>query len=168
MKKIFAFLFFSTFAIASTLQAQNIFTVVYAESDDGFVNVRSQPSNKGRVLTKLNQFYHGLGEGVLCGEKGNWCKVRVGNVTGWAYSKYVGRQTWFTGQGRTRLVANKTNTPIYGEDYTGERGLPLFTTVSKGTIIADTYEDNGEYYILTTAHDNLSIRKSDVRVVRVR
>lgn len=168
MKKILALLFFATFAIASTLQAQNIFTVVYAESDDGFVNVRSQPSNNGRVLTKLNQIFHGLGSGVLCGTKGNWSKVRVGNVTGWAYSKYVGKQTWFTGEEKTRLVAAKDKTPIYGEDYTGERGLPVFTTVSKGTIIADLYEDNGKYYVLKTGHDYLFIRKTDVRVVRVR
>lgn len=170
MKKFFALLVFATFAAASAVQAQNVFTVVYATSDDGFVNVRSQPSNSGRVLTKLYQPIHGLGSGVLCGQKGNWCKVRVGNVTGWAYSKYVGRQNWFTGEGKTRLVAAKPNTPIYGEDYTGERGLPCFATVSKGTIIADEYQldQDGKYYVLITAHDYLFIRKSDVQVVRVR
>jgi len=168
MKRLLTLFFLTTFAIATSLQAQNVFTVVYATSDDGFVNVRSQPSNKGRVLTKLYMFNHGLGNGVLCGQKGNWSKVRVGNVTGWAYSKYVGQQTWFTGNGRTRLVAASARTPIYGEDYSDSGSRPLFTTVSRGTIIADEYQEEGDYYVLITGHDYLFIPKSEVKVVRVR
>lgn len=28
----------------------NVFTVVYATSDDGFLNVRTQPSTKGKII----------------------------------------------------------------------------------------------------------------------
>ena len=145
-------------------RAQSVFTVVYATSSDYFVNVRSQPSSKARILTKLYSAHHGLGNGVFRGVSGKWTKVSVGNTTGWAYSKYVGRQTWFTGKGTHRLVAAAAQTPIYGEDYTGERGKPLFTTVPRGTIIADEYQEDENYYMLVTAHDYLFIRKQDVMV----
>ena len=148
--------------------AQSVFTVVYATSSDDFVNVRAQPSSKARVLKKLFSAHHGLGEGVLRGYSGNWTKVSVGNVTGWAYSKYVGQQTWYTGTGSRRLIAASKRTPVYGEDYTGEQGRPLFTTLEKGTIIADDFQEEGEYYVLTTGHDYLFIPKSDVRVEAVR
>lgn len=165
MKRFLAI--FATIALCGVIHAQSVFTVVYATSDDGFVNVRSLPSNKGRVLTKLWMFNHGLGNGVLLGQKGNWSKVSVGKVTGWAYSKYVGTQTWYKGDGSPRLVATRENTPIYGENYKdGGEPLPLFATVKKGTILGDTFTEDGKYYMLTTAHDNLYIRKSDAKVVR--
>ena len=165
MKRIFSIM--AALMMGCTIWAQDVFTVVFATSDDGFVNVRSLPSNKGRVLTKLWMFNHGLGNGVLLGQKGNWSKVSVGKVTGWAYSKYVGTQTWYKGDGSPRLVATRENTPIYGENYKdGGEPLPLFATVKKGTILGDTFTEDGKYYMLTTAHDNLYIRKSDAKVVR--
>ena len=157
--------FFAALMMGATMWAQQVFTVVYATSDDGFVNVRQRPSTKAPVLTKLYMFSHGLGSGVLRGQSGNWSKVSVGNVTGWAYSKYVGTQDWYQGQGHDKLVALRDNTPIYREDFKDGSTDLLFSTVSKGTIIADQYEENEEYYILTTAHDNLYIKKTDVRVV---
>ena len=39
-------------------------------------------------------------------------------------------------------------------------------TVPAGTIIADTYKSHGNYYMLTSGHDNLYIPKSCVKVVR--
>lgn len=152
------------FAFGS-LCAQNVFTVVYATSDDGFVNVRSQPSNSGRILSKVYAFSHGLGSGVLRGQSGGWSKVSVGGVTGWAYSRYLGRQTWYTGRGRTRLVASAANAPIFTESYR-DGSKERFTTVPRGTIIADEYGMEGGYYVLRTAHDNLFIRKADAREVR--
>ena len=156
---------FAAMAIGCAAWAQDVFTVVYAVSDDGFVNVRERPSGKARVLTKLYMFSHGLGQGVLRGKSGKWTKVSVGNVTGWAYSKYVGSQNWYRGDGSPRLVAAAATTPIYTESYEDAAEHPLFTTVKKGTVIADTFEDGGEYYVLTTAHDNLFIKKTDARVV---
>ena len=169
MKRIFT-LFILTFLMGfATLRAQNVFTVVYADSYDGFVNIRSQPSNEGRVLTQLYEADHGLGDGVLLGQEGNWLKIRVGEIVGWAYGKYVGKMTWYTGKGRTRLVAAKPNTPLFLEDFSGEKPVgPVFTTVNNGTILADQYDSFGNYYVLMTAHDNLYIRKSDVRVETVR
>ncbi len=145
--------------------AQGVFTVVYATSDDGFVNVRRQPSMKSPVVTKLYVFNHGLGNGVLRGRSGNWCKVSVYNTTGWAYAKYVGEQNWYEGKGKPRLVAAKAQTPIYQENYEDGASNILFATVDKGTVIADQFQEDETYYILMTAHDNLFIKKTDARVV---
>ena len=164
MKRFLVFL--AALTMGATMWAQQVFTVVYATSDDGFVNVRQRPSTKAPVLTKLYMFSHGLGSGVLRGQSGSWSKVSVGNVTGWAYSKYVGTQDWYRGQGHDKLVAIRDNTPIYRESMEdGSRHL-IFSTVSKGTIIADEYQEDEQYYILVTAHDNLFIKKSDVKVMR--
>ncbi|MBR5686891.1 MAG: SH3 domain-containing protein [Prevotella sp.] len=160
------FFIFVAFMMSSAMWAQNVFTVVYATSDDGFVNVRQKPSMKAAVLTKLYEPMHGLGSGILLGKSGNWSKVRVGKFTGWAYSKYVGEQTWYEGNGQPRLVANKVNTPIYTDNLKDGGINVLFATVSKGTIIADTYKEDGAYYMLVTAHDNLYVKKSDVKIVR--
>ena len=145
--------------------APEIFTLVYAISSDGFVNVRQSPSAKAAVLDKVWVFNHGLGNAVKIGQQGKWVKVRKGNVEGWCNGNYLGYQNWYSGHGAKMLIANKHKTPIYVESY--EEGVPyeLFTTVKQGTIIADEFDDyGGEYYVLTTAHDALSIRKSDVIV----
>lgn len=159
-------MFFAALTISGTMWAQDVFTVVYAVSDDGFVNVREKPSSKARVLTKLYMFSHGLGEGVLRGKSGNWTKVSVGKTTGWAYSKYVGSMNWYKGDGSPRLVAALTSTPIYRESMEDAAKHPLFTTVKKGTVIADKFEEDGEYYVLTTAHDYLFVKKTDAKIVR--
>ena len=146
-------------------QTPEVFTVAYAISDDGFLNVRSQPSAKGTVLGKLWMMFHGLGSGVLREKGKQWSKVSVGEITGWVYNKYLGTQTWYDGTGQKVLVANCEEMPIYGEDYSdyGE-GYPLFTTVRKGTVIADHFDEIEGYYVLTTGHDYLFIKKSDVEV----
>lgn len=156
----------ATLALSASMWSQDVFTVVYAVSDDGFVNVREKPSGKARVLTKLYMFSHGLGEGVQRGKSGNWTKVSVGKTTGWAYTKYVGSMNWYKGDGSPRLVAALPNTPIYRESMEDAAKHPLFTTVKKGTIIADTFEEDSEYYILITAHDNLFVKKTDAKIIR--
>ncbi len=160
------FVFFAALMMGVSMWAQqSVFTVVFATSDDGFVNIRQRPSSKAPILGKLYMFSHGLGQGVLRGQRGNWSKVSVGKVTGWAYSKYVGSQNWYSGNGHPKIVAAHDNTPIYAEDFRDGSHDILFTTIDEGTIIADEYEEDGEFYILMTAHDNLFIKKSDVRVV---
>lgn len=164
MKRILMII--ATLAISASMWSQEVFTVAFAVSDDGFVNVRERPSSKARVLTKLYMFSHGLGEGVLRGKSGNWTKVSVGKTTGWAYTKYVGTMNWYKGTGSPRLVAALPNTPIYRESMEDAAKHPLFTTVKKGTVIADKFEEDGEYYVLITAHDNLFIKKTDAKIVR--
>lgn len=139
-----------------------VFTVAFAVSDDGFLNVRSQPSTSGKVLAKLWMEDHGLGRGILVERGKTWSKVSVDGVVGWVYNKYLGTTTWMAGSG-SQIVANKEATPIYCDDY-ANGGHKLFTTVSKGTIIADTYFDGGDYYELRTGHDYLFIKKTDVTV----
>ena len=143
----------------------DVFTVVYATSDDGFLNVRSQPSNKGKIVGKLWGMFHGLGNGVLREQGEKWSKVSVGSVTGWVFNKYMETQTWYEGTGERVLVANREVTPIYGENYVDDIGdYPLFTTVRKGVVIADEFDEIEGYYVLKTAHDYLFIEKGDVVV----
>ena len=149
----------------TTTKEPEVFTVCHATSDDGFLNVRSEPSMKGKVLTKLYGVFHGLGNGVLRSKGATWSKVAVYDVTGWVYTKYLGYQTWYTGKGKRKLVANIDDMPIYGENYADEEeGLPLFTTVKKGTVIADDFDEDENYYMLKTAHDFLFIKKTDAIV----
>ena len=140
-----------------------VFTVVFAVSDDGYLNVRSEPSMKGEVLTKLWMEDHGLGRGVLLEKGKQWSKVSVDGIVGYVYTKYLGQTTWMLGVG-PKIVANKAAV-IYCED-NAEGGFKPFYTVSKGTIIADTffeYSQNGvDYYEMRTGHDNLYVKKTDV------
>ncbi len=152
--------------VCGNLFAQEVFTLVYATSDDGFVNVRERPSSRAHVLTKLYMFNHGLGNGLYLGQNGNWTKVNVNGIIGWAYSKYVGKQKWYDGNGSPKLIATADNTPIYRESYVDNQEYDLFTWVKRGTILADNFEEQGEYYVLTSAHDYLFIKKAHAKVVR--
>jgi hypothetical protein len=42
--------------------------------------------------------------------------------------------------------------------------MPVFTTLKAGTVIADQFSDEGEYYRLVTGHDCLFVKKTDVVV----
>lgn len=143
---------------------QEIFTLVYAISSDGFVNVRQSQSSSSPILGEVLTPFHGLGNGVKRGKSGKWTLVSVGKVTGWCYSKYLEEQDWYSGYGRKVLIANKPNTPIYVECYEGDTPFTLFTTVKQGTIIADEFTEDNTHYILSSAHDGLFIRKSDAIV----
>ena len=138
-----------------------VLTVVYATSNDGFLNVRSQPSTNGEILAKLWMQSHGMGSGVLREKGEKWSKVSVGDVTGWVFTKYMGTQTWYDGKGAQKLIAARDNTPLYGENYADADDYPLFATVKKGTILGDHFEEYEGYYLLKTAHDNLYIKKED-------
>ena len=135
--------------------------MVYATSDDGFLNVRSEPSTNGQILAKLWMQSHGMGSGVLREKGEKWSRVSVGDVTGWVYTKYMGTQTWYDGKGARKLIAARDNTPLYGENYADADEYPLFSTVKKGTILGDHFEEYHGYYLLKTAHDNLYIKKED-------
>ena len=141
----------------------NVFTVVFAVSDDGYLNVRSEPSMNGKVLTKLWMEDHGLGRGILLEKGKQWSKVSVDGIVGWVYTKYLGQTTWMLGSG-PKLVANSDAVIYYEDNYEG--ALSPFYTVSKGTVIADTFFEHSfggvEYYELRTGHDNLFIKKADV------
>ena len=132
MKRIL--LSFGLLLMCSALWSQktitpDVLTVVYATSDDGFLNVRSKPSMKGKVLTKLYGVFHGLGNGVLRDKGDSWSKVAVYGVTGWVYTKYLGYQTWYTGKGKRKLVANIDDMPIYGENYADLSGIECVTNL---------------------------------------
>ena len=148
--------------VAETPTSDKVFTVVYATSSDGFMNVRSEPSMNGKILGQLWMQDHGLGRGILQERGKSWSKVSVGEVTGWVYNKYLGTQSWVNGSG-SKLIAKQDRTPIYCEN-NADGGFDVFATVDKGTIIADTYFEHGDYYELRTGHDYLFIKKTDVIV----
>ena len=143
----------------------NIFTVVYATSDDGFVNVRESPSAKAAIIDTLWMMFHGLGNGVLVEEQVGWSKVSVRDHVGWVNNHFIGSQCWYYGEGDSILVAAKAPTPIYGENYADEGDYPLFTTVKKGTILADDFIIHEGYYNLLTGHDYLFIKLDDAVIV---
>ena len=144
----------------------DVFTMVYTTSDDGFLNIRSKPSMEGVILGEINELYHGLGDGVLVKKGAKWSRVRKGKVEGWVSNKYLGYVKWYNGTGESVLVAKYSPTTIYVESYSDE-GSPYipFEKVSMGTIIADKFNDSGEYYMLDTAQDNLYVKKGDVIVM---
>ena len=147
------------------LNDDNIFTVVYAISDDGFVNVRESPSAKAVILDTLWMMFHGLGNGVLIEDQVGWSKVSVGEHVGWVNNHYIDYQRWYDGEGDSILVAAKDETPLYGENYADEGDYPLFTTVKKGTILADDFIIHNGYYNLLTGHDYIFIKLDDAVIV---
>ena len=147
------------------LSDDNIFTVVYATSDDGFVNVRESPSAKAAILDTLWMMFHGLGNGVLVEDQVGWSKVQVGEHVGWVNNRYIDYQRWYDGEGDSILVAGKDPTPLYGENYADEGDYPLFTTVKKGTILADDFIIHEGYYNLLTGHDYIFIKLEDAQIV---
>lgn len=147
------------------LSDDNIFTVVYAISDDGFVNVRETPSAKAAILDTLWMMFHGLGNGVLIEDQIGWSKVQVGEHVGWVNNRYIDYQRWYDGEGDSILVAAKDPTPLYGENYADEGDYPLFTTVKKGTILADDFIIHEGYYNLLTGHDYIFIKLEDAQIV---
>ena len=150
----------------SVARTDKVFTVVYAVSDDGYLNVRAEPGMSGKILGKLWMADHGLGRGILIEKGKTWSKVKVDGVEGWVYTKYLGQMSWMGGGG-PKIVAKQDGTAIYCEN-NADGGLDVFTTVDKGTVIADTYFEhsfNGvDYYELRTGHDYLFVKKSDVVV----
>ena len=96
---------------AAASAAPEVLTVVYATSNDGFLNVRTEPSTNGDIIGKLWMQSHGMGSGVLREKGEKWSRVSVGDVTGWVYTKYMGTQTWYDGKGAQKLIAASDNTP---------------------------------------------------------
>ena len=60
--------------------------MVYANSYDGYLNVRAQPTTQSQILARLN---NGPDGAELLGVEGSWSKVRVNGVVGYVSSKYL-------------------------------------------------------------------------------
>jgi hypothetical protein len=162
-------LFFATLVMCGAMSAQGVLTLVIGDAYDGFVNIRQTPSSNGRVVDKLYNGGSGNAGGIKLGRKGNWTKVKVDNKVGWCYSKYVSEWNYVNNQ-RYVIIAAKPNTAIYSDYHYNDVGtLKLWTTVPKGTIIADfnnlSEHSNGGYYWFG-AHVCYLVRKSDVIVKR--
>ena len=160
------FLSLSLMLTCCVLWSQSVLKVCYATSDDGFLNVRVEPSSKAEILTTLPMAFHGLGRGILIEEGQQWSEVRILNQTGWVYTKYMGTMGWYTQNGQPKLVAKKIVTPLWTYNYADDGPQYLyFGSVREGCIIADEYEllPNG-YYVLKTGHDYIFVNKDDVTV----
>lgn len=159
MMVLAAMMFFLCGTISASCQTK-VAKFVSCTSSDGFVNIRTLPNAKSPVVSKL---YNAYGQVALyMGEtKNGWHKVSLNGKTGWLNGKFARMDTFVKGKG-SKLVTVKA-TKIYGEDLSGERevGSVLFV-IPSGYVITDTYEDSGKFYVITTAHDGMYIRKTDV------
>ena len=97
--------------------------------------------------------------------RSGWSKVSVGEHVGWVNNHYIDYQRWYDGEGDSILVAAKDETPLYGENYADDGDYPLFTTVKKGTILADDFIIHNGYYNLLTGHDYIFIKLDDAVIV---
>ena len=59
---------------------------VYAHSEDGYVNVRRQPSTKAE---KLGELHNGGAGALYLGRDGDWLKVLFHGETAYVYSRYA-------------------------------------------------------------------------------
>ena len=59
---------------------------VYAHSEDGYVNVRRQPSTKSE---KLGELHNGGAGALYLGRDGDWLKVLFHGETAYVYSRYA-------------------------------------------------------------------------------
>lgn len=145
-----------------------VFTVLYAISDDYFVNVREVANAKSAILDTINGMFHGIGDGVLIEKGEKWDKVRgASGKVGYSNNKFLGYMTWYEASGAPVMIAARDNTPIYGENYADEGDYPVFCTVAKGTILADyNFESIEGYYSLLSGHDYLFLAKDDVIFVQ--
>ena len=121
---------------------------------------------KGAIIDKLWAMNHGLGDGMLLQKGDTWTKISTRGKVGYVYTKYLGYQTWYKGKGKPVLIANRENMPVYREDYEDGTKYPVFCYVPNGTIMADEFDEQGEYYVLKTGHDFLFIKKVDALIRR--
>ena len=68
---------------------------------------------------------------------GEWSRIWINNQVGYVYTKYMGRQTWYTGKGPRVMFANTVSTPIYREDLLDTGTMPVLTYLNIGYLIAD-------------------------------
>lgn len=150
----------------------SVLRIAYPDSDDGFVNVRTQPHSDAPIVAEIV----GLelqGNAIILSREGSWTLVKCGGHTGYAYSKYISEQTWYSGKGDRRLVA-ATTTPIYFEtEEDGPAHGAQLGTIEAGTIIGDKFSnddthfrilDRGNYYYLATGFEGYLIPKRTVSV----
>lgn len=160
MKKVILFLMITLLAIPA--MAQNVFTVVYATSDDGYVNVRATPNAKAKIVAKVLQQNHGLGNAIVKGQGDKWTKVYCEGKVGYASTKYLGFISWYNHTGKVTLFCKK-RTPVYRENFRDGGAGDLFGYIEPNTVVADhDYSSEGDYYILKTAHDNLYVPKKGI------
>ena len=140
------------------------FTLVYATSSDGFLNVRDNNSIKSKIIDRLTEKVNGLGGALLLRKMGDWSRIWINNQVGYVYTKYMGRQIWYTGKGPRVMFANTVSTPIYREDLLDTGKMPVLTYLNIGYLIADQFREEGDYYVLDSEHENLYVKKSDVLI----
>ena len=172
MKKLLFTLLCALFVAPSFAQEMAIYTRVAAvnpqtevtDSQEPYsVNVYESANPNSAVVGQLLESFHGYAPGVVLQRGYAWTKVKVDDVVGYVKSSEVELHYWFYGEG-AKVIVTYSRIPIYGEDYSGENGLPIIGYIEKNTIITDEFISAGEYYVLPTAHDNYYVKKKDVKI----
>ena len=143
-------------------QVEDTLKFVYAISDDGFVNVRTEPNGKAPIIGQIHMFNSVLSNGILLKEKnGTWVKIATfEGKTGWANSKFLETFVCSFEESDRMLVATANNTVIFNN-----KG-GVYAKVKAGTFLADAwFHDDGEFYIIED-HSTLYIPKSQAKVVK--
>ena len=76
----------ATTEVAELTQSPVRVRKVYSNSYDGYLNVRSQPTSKSKIVGRLS---NGPAGAELLGVEGNWSRVRVNGVVGYVYSSHL-------------------------------------------------------------------------------
>lgn len=141
------------------------FTLVYATSSDGFLNVREEPSMKAKIIDRLNAKKNGLGHAELLKTMGEWSRIFINGQVGYVYNKYMGKQTWYTGKGSDMMIAYSMQTPIYCDDFDDEGNRLVRYVLNGGVIIADQFSyPGGDYYVLSTPEEFLYVKRDDILI----
>lgn len=141
------------------------FTLVYATSSDGYLNVREEPSMKAKVIDRLNAKQGGLGEAELLKTMGEWSRIFIHGKVGYVYTKYMGKQTWYNGKGDDLMIAHSMQTPIYADEFDENGNRPIRFILNGGVVIGDKFSyPGGDYFVLTTPENYLFVKRDDVLI----
>ena len=136
---------------------------------DYFVMVRQEPNANSRIITKIYDI-EGEGSAVLLAEPtGRWVRVGKYKDMGFSNSYYLKYHKWYTGKGKYQLIADGL-VPVYQESEADPEEYDIYSNpfcyLRKGTIIADEfYETAHEYRLRLFNHNDLIVRKANVRKV---
>lgn len=122
---------------------------IYANSFDGFLNIRTAPSTNGKIV---GEFRNGEIPGYVIKQEGNWAKIYYQDVTGYVYMKNT---TSTPTVAVTLDIDGEWMTGIWGyDDYEEvymffDNGTYLWRTGEFGEILIGTYRLAGNSVVLT-------------------
>ena len=145
-----------------------IYTRVGASYDQE-APIYEHPYPGATTIGRLYYCFHGLCPATMIENLGDWYLIDDGGVIGYVRASEAELQSWYSGNGKSILIAAKPKTYIY-TDYYGEDdddGVVISGEyVAMGTILTDQIEEfNQDFYVLMTGHDYLYVHKNDVEII---